>query len=45
MSVDNVDDNVPMFLDPGYTGSVPEGHPIGTEVAVVSDVLTNTDVH
>lgn len=37
VNVNNVDDNVPMFLDPSYTGSVPEGQPIGTQVAVVSD--------
>ena len=38
MNVENVDDNVPMFLDSGYTGTVAENQPIGTQVVVVSYV-------
>lgn len=31
----DVDDSTPTFQDPGYFGSVAEGQPIGTVVAVV----------
>ena len=36
VSVVDVNDVVPTFLDPAYTGSVAENQPIGSLVAVVS---------
>lgn len=36
MNVVDVNDVVPSFVDPSYTGSVAENQPIGTIVIVVS---------
>ncbi len=36
VNVIDVNDVVPTFLDPAYTGSIAENQPVGSQVAVVS---------